>query len=37
MQLPESQLREMGEEGKKKKEVENEVEVKKIRKSHHVE
>ncbi len=37
MKLPEKELREMGEEGKKKKEVENEVEVKKIRKSHHVE
>jgi hypothetical protein len=37
IKLPEKELREMGEEGKKKKEVENEVEVKKIRKSHFVE
>lgn len=36
IQLPEKELKEMGEEGKKKKEEENEVEVKAIRKSHKV-
>jgi hypothetical protein len=36
MQLPEKELRAMGEEGKKKKEEENEEEVKAIRKSHKV-
>jgi poly(A) polymerase/tRNA nucleotidyltransferase (CCA-adding enzyme) len=37
IKLPEKKLKAMGEEGKKKKEEENEVEVKKIRKSHFVE
>jgi poly(A) polymerase/tRNA nucleotidyltransferase (CCA-adding enzyme) len=36
MQLPEKELRAMGEEGKKKKEEENEVEIKEIRKNHKV-
>jgi poly(A) polymerase/tRNA nucleotidyltransferase (CCA-adding enzyme) len=36
IKLPEKELREMGEEGKKKKEEENEVEVKAIRKEHRV-
>lgn len=36
IKLPEKKLREMGEEGKKKKEEENEVEVKKIRGKHKV-
>jgi len=36
IQLPEKELKAMGEEGKKKKEEENEVEVKAIRKSHKV-
>ncbi len=36
IKLPESELRKMGEEGKKKKEEENEIEVKEIRKSHKV-
>ena len=37
IKLPEKELRAMGEEGKKKKEAENEEEIKEIRKSHHVE
>jgi len=37
MKLPEKELRAMGEEGKKKKEEENEGELKEIRKSHFVE
>ncbi len=36
IRLPEQELREMGEEGKKKKELENEEELKVIRKSHRV-
>ncbi len=36
IKLPEKELREMGEEGKKKKEEENEYELKDIRKSHGV-
>jgi len=36
IKLPEKELRAMSDEGKKKKEMENEVEIKKIRKSHFV-